>query len=140
MGMKRPGQPPLAWVKEIFHYGMGLEAPIRIKTKSENSKREDSLKGIRRPKTPCGNCLNDLQARQETKGYVLLYCSHNRAGLITSMEEGEGQTLDVVISPVDEKQFRKTVVSVLLNSVLEESRRMDRILEFCDVEGKLGLG
>jgi hypothetical protein len=56
------------------------------------------------------------------------------------MEEGEVQTLDVIISPVDEKQFRKTVVSVLLNSVLEESRRMDRILEFCDVEGKLGLG
>ena len=96
------------------------------------------MKGIRRPKTPCGKCLNDLEARKETKGYVLLYCPHNRAGLITSGEEGESQNLDVVISPVDEKQFRKTVVSVLLNSALKESRRMDRILEFCDIEGKLG--
>ena len=98
------------------------------------------MKGIRRPKTPCRKCLTDLEARKETKGYILIYCPHNQAGLITSMEEGESQTLDVVISPVDEKQFRKTVVSVLLNSVLKESRRMDRILEFCDVEGKLGLG
>jgi len=98
------------------------------------------LKEVRRPKIPCGKCLNDLEARKETKGYILIYCPHNQAGLITSMEEGESQTLDVVISPVDEKQFRKTVVSVLLNSVLKESRRMDRILEFCDVEGKLGLG
>ena len=96
------------------------------------------MKGFRRPKMPCGKCLNDLGARQETKGYVLLYCPHNRAGLITSVEEGKGQNLDVVISPVDEKQFKKTVVSVLLNSALKESRRMDRILEFCDIEGKLG--
>ncbi len=96
------------------------------------------MKGIRRPKTPCGKCLNDLEARKETKGYVLLYCPHNRAGLIASGEE-EGQNLDVVISPVDEKQFRNTVVSVLLNNALKESRRMDQILEFCDIEGKPGL-
>lgn len=96
------------------------------------------MKGIRRPKTPCGKCLNDLEARKETKGYVLLYCPHNRAGLITSVEEGEGQNLDVVISPVDEKQFRKTVVSVLLNNALREDRRMDQILEACEIEGKLG--
>ena len=79
-----------------------------------------------------------MEARKETKGYVLLYCSHNRAGLITSGEEGEGQNLDVVISPVDEKQFRKTVVSVLLNNALREDRRMDQILEACEIEGKLG--
>jgi len=82
--------------------------------------------------------LNDLEARKETKGYVLLYCPHNRAGLITSGEEGESQRLDVVISPVDEKQFRKTVVSVLLNNALREDRRMDQILEACEIEGKLG--
>ena len=96
------------------------------------------MKGIRRPKTPCGKCLNDLEARKETKGYVLLYCPHNRAGLITSGEEGESLRLDVVISPVDEKQFRKTVVSVLLNNALREDRRMDQILEACEIEGKLG--
>ena len=96
------------------------------------------MKGIRRPKTPCGKCLNDLEARKETKGYVLLYCPHNRAGLITSGEEGESQRLDVVISPVDEKQFRKTVVSVLLNNALREDRRMEQILEACEIEGKLG--
>jgi hypothetical protein len=79
-----------------------------------------------------------LEARKETKGYVLLYCPHNRAGLITSVEEREGQKLDVVISPVDEKQFRKTVVSVLLNNALREDRRMDQILEACEIEGKLG--
>jgi hypothetical protein len=106
--------------------------------KGWNMKRRESLKGIRRPKTPCGKCLNDLEARKETEGYVLLYCSHNRAGLISSMEKGEGGGLDVVISPVDEKQFRKTVVSVLLNNALNESRRMDRILQACDMEGKLG--
>ena len=96
------------------------------------------MKGIRRPKTPCGKCLNDLEARKKTKGYVLLYCPHNRAGLITSGEEGESQRLDVVISPVDEKQFRKTVVSVLLNNALREDRRMEQILEACEIEGKLG--
>jgi hypothetical protein len=96
------------------------------------------LKGIRKPKIPCGKCLNDLEARKETKGYVLLYCPHNRAGLITSGEEGESQRLDVVISPVDEKQFRKTVVSVLLNNALREDRRMEQILEACEIEGKLG--
>jgi len=100
--------------------------------------RRESLKGIRRPKTPCGKCLNDLETRKETKGYVLLYCPHNRAGLISSVEEGESQNLDVVISPVDEKQFRKTVVSVLLNNALNENRRMDQILEACEIEGKLG--
>ena len=82
--------------------------------------------------------MNDWKARKETKGYVLLYCPHNRAGLITSGEEGEGQNLDVVISPVDEKQFRKTVVSVLLNNALRESRRMDQIFEVCEIDGKLG--
>ena len=96
------------------------------------------MKGIRRPKTPCGKCLNDLEARKDTKGYALLYCPHNRAGLISSGEEGEGQNLDVVISPVDEKQFRKTVVSVLLNNALTENRRMNQILEACEIEGKLG--
>lgn len=96
------------------------------------------MKGIRRPKTPCSKCLNDLETRKETKGYVLVYCPHNRAGLITSLEE-EGRNLDVILSPVDEKQFRNTVVSVLLNSALKESRRMDRILDFCDLEGKSGL-
>ena len=96
------------------------------------------MKGIRRPKTPCGKCLNDLEARQETKGYVLLYCPHNRAGLITSMEEGEDGKLDVVISPVDEKQFKKTVVLVLLSKVLSERNRMDQILEACEIKGKLG--
>jgi hypothetical protein len=101
-------------------------------------KRRETLKGIRRPKTPCGKCLHDLDARKETEGYGLLYCPHNRAGLISSQEKGEGGTLDVVISPVDEKQFRKTVVSVLLNNALSESRRMDRILEACEIEGKLG--
>jgi hypothetical protein len=54
------------------------------------------------------------------------------------MEKGEDQNLDVVISPVDEKQLRKTVVSVLLNNALKESRRMDQIFEFCEIEGKLG--
>ena len=96
------------------------------------------MKGFRRPKIPCGKCLNNLEARKETKGYVMLYCPHNRAGLISSMEKGEDQNLDVVISPVDEKQFRKTVVSVLLNNALKESRRMDQIFEFCEIEGKLG--
>jgi len=97
------------------------------------------LKGIRRPKTPCGKCLNNLEARQKTEGYVLLYCPHNRAGLITSTEETDGQTLDVVISPVSEKQFRSTVVSVLLNNALRESRRMDQLIESCEINGKLGL-
>ena len=97
------------------------------------------MKGIRRPKTPCRKCLNDLEARQETEGYVLLYCPHNRAGLISSREKAEDQTLDVVISPVDEKQFRNTVVSVLLNKVLNESRRMDQILDSCEIQGKAGL-
>ncbi len=96
------------------------------------------MKGIRRPKTPCGKCLNDLEARKETKGYVLLYCPHNRSGLISSVENGEGQNLDVVISPVDEKQFKTTVVSVLLNSALKESRQMDQIFDCCEIEGKLG--
>ena len=96
------------------------------------------MKGIHRPKTPCRKCLNDLEARQETEGYVLLYCPHNHAGLITSTEKAEGQTLDVVISPVDEKQFRNTVVSVLLNSALKESRRMDQIFDVCEIKGKLG--
>jgi hypothetical protein len=96
------------------------------------------LKEVRRPKIPCGKCLNDLEARKETKGYVLIYCPHNQAGLITSMEEGESQTLDVVISPVDEKQFRKMIVSALLNNALMESRRMDQILETCEIAGKLG--
>jgi hypothetical protein len=96
------------------------------------------LKGIHRPKTPCRRCLNDLEARQETDGYVLLYCPHNHAGLITSTEKSEGQTLDVVISPVDEKEFRKTVVSVLLSSALKESVRMDRIFDSCETKGKLG--
>ncbi len=98
---------------------------------------EEIMGEIRRPKSPCKKCLNDLEARKETKGYVLLYCPHNLAGLITSMEEG-GQNLDVVISPVDERQFRKTVVSVLLNNALRENRRMDQVMEFCDSEGKLG--
>jgi hypothetical protein len=102
-------------------------------------RRRESLKGIRRPKIPCGKCLNDLEARKETKGYMLLYCPHNRAGLMASVEEGGSQNLDVVISPVDERQFRKTVVSVLLNNALKESRRTDQILEFCDIEGKLGM-
>ena len=96
------------------------------------------MKEVRRPKIPCGKCLNDLEASKETKGYVLIYCPHNQAGLITSMEEGESQTLDVVISPVDEKQFRKTIVSVLLNNALKESRRMDQILETYEIAGKLG--
>ena len=96
------------------------------------------MKGIRKPKTPCRKCLNDLAAKRETKGYVLLYCPHNLAGLITSMEEAEGQMLDVVISPVDEKQFRNTVVSVLLNSALKESRLMDQIFDSCEMKGKLG--
>jgi hypothetical protein len=87
---------------------------------------------------PCRKCLHDLEARQETKGYVLLYCSHNRAGLITSTDKSEGQTLDVVISPVDEKEFRKTVVSVLLSSALKDSMRMDRIFDSCETQGKLG--
>jgi hypothetical protein len=97
------------------------------------------LKGIRRPKTPCRKCLNDLEARQETEGYVLLYCPHNRAGLITSREKEDDQALDVVISPVDEKQFRKTVVSVLLNKVLNESRRMDQLFDSCEIQGRGGL-
>jgi hypothetical protein len=59
--------------------------------------------------------------------------------LITSREKTEGETLDVVLSPVDEKQFRNTVVSVLLNNALKESRRMDQILEFCETKGKSGL-
>ena len=79
-----------------------------------------------------------MGARRETKGYALLYCPHNLAGLITSMEEVEGQVLDVVISPVDEKQFRNTVVSVLLNSALKESRLMDQIFDSCEMKGKLG--
>jgi hypothetical protein len=83
--------------------------------------------------------LNDLEARRETKGYVLLYCPHNQAGLITSIEKTEGQTLDVVISPVDEKQFRNTVVSVLLNNALKQSRRVDQILDVCERRGKVGL-
>jgi hypothetical protein len=88
---------------------------------------------------PCGKCLKDSEARKESKGYALLYCPHNRAGLITSTEKSEEQKLDVVISPVDEKQFRKTVVSVLLNNALRENRRMEQIFEFCEIEGKLGL-
>ncbi len=96
------------------------------------------MKGIRRPKTPCGKCLNDLEARVATKGYIMLYCPHNRAGMISSAEKGEGQSLEVVISPVDEKQFRSTVVSVLLSSVLRENRMMDQILESCEVAGKSG--
>ena len=96
------------------------------------------MEDIRRPKIPCEKCLNDLEARQETKGYVLHYCPHNRAGLITSVEGGEGPGLDVVISPVDEKQFKKTVVSVLLTRALNESRRTDQFLEACEIEGKLG--
>jgi hypothetical protein len=79
-----------------------------------------------------------LDARQETEGYVLLYCPHNRAGLITSREKAEDPALDVVISPVDEKQFRRTVVSVLLNKVLSESRRMDKILDSCEIQRKGG--
>ncbi len=94
--------------------------------------------GIREPKGICKKCLNDSEAVQKTGGYVMLYCPHNQAGLITSMNKGEGQNLDVVISPVDEKQFKKMVVSVLLNNALQESRRMDRILEFCEIKGKLG--
>jgi hypothetical protein len=58
--------------------------------------------------------------------------------LITSTEKSEGQTLDVVISPVDEKEFRKTVVSVLLSSALKENMRMDKILDSCEIEGRLG--
>ena len=96
------------------------------------------MHGVHQPKIPCEKCLNDLEARKETKGYVLIYCPHNRAGLITSGGEEEGQNLDVVISPVDERQFRKTVVSVLLNTALKENRRMDQILEACEIEGKLG--
>ena len=96
------------------------------------------MKEIRKPKIPCKRCLNDLEARQETEGYVLLYCPHNRSGLITSREKTEGETLDVVLSPVDEKQFRNTVVSVLLNNALKESRRMDQILDICETKGKLG--
>ena len=96
------------------------------------------MKGIRSPKIPCEKCLADMEAKRETKGYVLLYCPHNRAGLISSEENGEEQSLDVVISPVDEKQFKKTVVSVLLTNVLREDRRMDQILESCENEGKLG--
>jgi len=83
--------------------------------------------------------LNDLEARQETEGYVLLYCPHNRAGLITSREKAGDQALDVVLSPVDEKQFRNTVVSVLLNNALKESRRMDQLLHICEKKGKSGL-
>ena len=94
------------------------------------------MKEVRRPKIPCGKCLNDPETRKETKGYVLICCPHNQAGLITSMEEGESQVLDVVISPVDEKQFRKTIVSVLLNNALKESRRMDQILETCEIAGR----
>lgn len=97
------------------------------------------MNGFRRPKTPCRKCLNNLEARQETEGYVLLYCPHNRAGLITSKEEIGEQTLDVVISPVDEKQFRKTVVSVLLNTALRERRQMDQLFDSCEMNGKSGL-
>ena len=122
----------------FIQYGRGIELPISLKTKAKNSKRRDSLKGFRRPKTPCRTCLNDLEARQETKGYFLLYCPHNRAGLISSTEKGEGQNLDVIISPVDEKQFRNTVVSVLLNSALKESRQIDQIFDVCEIKGKLG--
>ena len=96
------------------------------------------MREIRRPKTPCRKCLRDLEARQETRGYVLLYCPHNRAGLISSAENEEGEALDVVISPVDEKQFKKTVVSVLLSNALRESRRMDQILEAPEIKGKIG--
>ncbi len=92
-------------------------------------KKEELLKGIRSPKIPCRKCLNDLEARRETEGYVLLYCPHNRAGLIASAEKSGEDPLDVVISPVNEKQFRNMVVSVLLNSALRESRRADQILE-----------
>jgi hypothetical protein len=123
----------------IFQCGKGIEPPIRLKSNRLRYLEEGALKGIRRPKTPCGKCLNDLEARNETKGYVLLYCPHNRAGLISSVGEGKDRNLDVNISPVDEKQFRNTVVSVLLNNALKESRRMDQILEFCDIEGKSGL-
>lgn len=103
-----------------------------------NCQKGGQLKGIRRPKTPCKKCLNDLEARQETEGYVLLYCPHNRAGLISSIGEANSQTLDVVISPVDEKQFRKTVVSVLLNNALRDSMQMDRLLDACEGNRKTG--
>ncbi len=96
------------------------------------------MKEIRTPKTPCQMCLNDLEARQETEGYILLYCPHNRAGLITSTGETEGQMLDVVISPIDEKQFRKTVVSVLLNNALRDSIKMDRLFDAQVAKGKMG--
>ena len=96
------------------------------------------MKEIRRPKTPCRKCLNDLEARQETEGYVLLYCPHNHAGLITSKDKIEDPKLDVVISPVGEKQFRSMVVSVLLNNALKESRRIDQIFDVCEIKGKLG--
>ncbi len=92
-------------------------------------KKEELLKGIRSPKIPCRKCLNDLEARRETEGYVLLYCPHNRAGLITSAEKSGEEPLDVAISPVNEKQFRNMVVSVLLNNALRESRRADQILD-----------
>jgi hypothetical protein len=82
--------------------------------------------------------MSDLKTRKETKGYVLLYCPHNRAGLIKSMEEGEEPGFDVVISPVDEKQLKGTVVSVLLGNVFRESSRMDQIFESCETGGKLG--
>jgi len=50
----------------------------------------------------------------------------------------DGQMLDVVISPVDEKQFRKTVVSVLLNNALRDSMQMDRLLDAHVAKGKIG--
>lgn len=95
------------------------------------------MNGVHKPKMPCEKCLHDSETRKETKGYVLIYCPHNQAGLITSGGE-EGQHLDVVISPVDEKQFKKTVVSVLLNSVLRENREIDQIFDACEIKGKLG--
>ena len=96
------------------------------------------MNGIHRHKIPCNRCLNDLEARRETGGYVLLYCPHNRAGLITSRGKPEDKRLDVVLSPVDEKQFRNTVVSVLLNNALKESKQMERILHTCEMKGKSG--
>jgi hypothetical protein len=96
------------------------------------------LKGIRRPKLPCKKCLNDPEATQKTEGYVLVYCPHNRAGLITSMGEANSQMLDVVLSPIAEKEFKRTVVSVLLNNALRESRQVDQLLDACEIRGNLG--
>ncbi len=96
------------------------------------------MKKIRTPKTPCRKCLQNSETRQETEGYVLLYCPHNRAGLLTSLGEANGQMLDVVLSPLSEKEFKSTVVSVLLNNALRVNRRMDKIFDDYEVAGKLG--